>query len=100
MQAHRTKTTTLARTFLTICTLILGASLAFAGSQKISKDLERRAGSAQIDVIVQFNQLPTSAYHEKVLSRGGTVKRVYSEFRGAAYTISSSALEDLAADPD
>jgi len=100
MQAHRTKTTTLVRTFLTICTLILGANLVFAGSHKISKDLEGNTGSGMVDVIVQFKQLPTAAHHEKVLSRGGTIKKRYSEFRGAAYTMPASALDDLAADPD
>ena len=100
MSSNRSRTKTLVRTFLTVCTLILGSSLAFAGSQKTSKDLEGSTGSAQVDVIVQFNQLPNSAYHEKILSRGGSIKRTYSTFKGAAYRMPASALADLASDPD
>jgi hypothetical protein len=39
---------------LMVCTLILSASLAFAGSPKMSKDLDGKRPSEQVDVIVQF----------------------------------------------
>ena len=85
---------------LILCTLILGASLAFAGPPKISPDLQSSNVSGQVDVIVQFNQVPNADYHQKVLRRGGTLKRQYTQFKGGAYTMPASALADLADDPD
>jgi len=86
-------------TILTMCALTLSASLAFAGSNKISKDQTGKT-SGQVDVIVQFKQAPTAYHHEKVLSRGGKIKRELGRFKGGAYTMPASALEDLANDPD
>jgi len=106
-------------TILTMCALTLSASLAFAGSNKISKDQTGKTSgqvdgiashkiskdlvgkaSGQVDVIVQFKQAPTAYHHEKVLSRGGKIKRELGRFKGGAYTMPASALEDLANDPD
>ena len=70
--SERTKTRSAmwGKIFLTACALILGASLAFAGPHKMSKDLEGKKASDQVNVIVQFNQVPTAFHHKKVLSRG------------------------------
>ena len=88
------------RSFLTFCVLILTATLAFAGSHnKISKDLASKTGSDQIDVIVQFNQVPTAAHHKLILDRGGKIKRELGHFKGGAYTISAAKLADLAKEP-
>lgn len=88
------------RAFLTVFAMILSASLAFAGSSKLSQDLMGQNGSAPVDVIVQFNQVPLAAYHQKVLSRGGTLKQELGQFKGAAYTMPATALAELASDPD
>jgi hypothetical protein len=40
--------------------------MAFAGSLKISKDLEGIGPSEQIDVIVQFNNAPTGKQFQRV----------------------------------
>ncbi|MGA2674154.1 MAG: S8 family peptidase [Terracidiphilus sp.] len=88
------------RTIATLCALIVSASLAFAGSPKLSKDLVGKQALDRVDVIVQFNQVPTARHHEKVLSRGGAIKRELGRFKGAAYTMPGSALADLAADPE
>jgi hypothetical protein len=58
------------RTLLAMCAVILNASLAFAGSPKMAKDLEGKRPSDQVDVIVQFKQTPTAKHHQKVLKRG------------------------------
>jgi len=100
MQFKRNQKILLGRVSLTVCTLILGASVAFAGSRKISPDLEGINVSGQVDVIVQFSQAPSEDYHQKVFRRGGTLKRSFERFKGGAYTMPASALEDLAADPD
>ena len=86
--------------FLMLCTVILTASLAFAGSPKMSKDLEGKNAFDQVDVIVQFTQAPTARHHQKVLSRGGKINRELGLVKSGAYTMPTSALEDLANDPD
>jgi len=88
------------RTSLMVFALTLSASLAFAGPNKLSKDLQEQSGSKQVDVIVQFNHAPTAAFLQNVVSRGGTIKQNLGRFKGAVYTVSSSSLADLAADPD
>ncbi len=83
-----------------MCAAILSAGTAFADSAKISKDLGGKNGADQVDVIVQFNQAPTARYHQKVLSRGGKLRRELGLVKGGAYSLPASALADLAADPD
>jgi serine protease AprX len=100
MIRERTKSAVWGRTCLILCAAILSASLAFAGAPKISKDLAGKYASGKVDVIVQFNQIATAEHHQKVLSRGGAIKRELGAFKGAAYTMPASALEDLANDPD
>jgi serine protease AprX len=51
-------------------------------------------------VIVQFRQVPTARHHQKVLDRGGKLRRELGRFRGAAYSMPASALASLAADPE
>ena len=89
-----------ARTSLTVCAVILLASLAFAGSLKMSKDLEGKNASDPIDVIVQFTQAPTAKHHQKVLDRGGKLNLELGLVKAGAYSLPASALADLAADPD
>lgn len=92
------------RTFLTMCALILSASLAFAGPHnshnKMSKDLQAKNSAGLVNVIVQFNQVPTARHHQKVLNRGGKLNRVLGRFKGAAYRMPASMVADLANDPE
>jgi serine protease AprX len=83
-----------------LCALILTASLAFAGSPKMSKDLEGKNASDQVNVIVQFTQAPTAKHHQKVMNKGGKFKQELGLVNGGAYSVPASALADLAADPD
>jgi len=85
---------------LMFCAVLLSASLAFAGSRKMSKDLEVTNASDQVDVIVQFTQVPTARHHQKVLNRGGKLRQELGLVMGGAYSLPASALADLAADPD
>ena len=80
---------------LTLCTLILSASLAFAGSPKMSKDLEGNNAADSVDVIVQFTQTPTAKHHQKVTDKGGTLKGELGLVKGGAYSVPASALADL-----
>jgi serine protease AprX len=100
MKRNQCKSAMWGRTFLTVCALILSASLAFAGTHKMSKDLEGKKSSDMVNVIVQFNQVPSTRHHQKVLNRGGKLKRQLGHFRGAAYAIPASQLASLANDPE
>lgn len=66
----------------------------------MSKDLEGKKASDQVDVIVQFTQTPTASHHQKVLSRGETLKHELGLVKSGAYSMPASALADLAADPE
>ena len=88
------------RTSLTVCAVILTASLASAGSPKMAKDLEGKKGSEPVDVIVQFTQSPTARHHQKVLSKGGTLKNALGLVNGGSYSVPASGLAALAADPE
>lgn len=77
---------------------ILCAGLAHAASAKISRDLNT-AAAGNVDVIVQYDQVPTAAHHQKVYSRGGKMKRDLLQFKGGAYTMPASQVESLASDP-
>ena len=80
--------------------LIATAGLIPAADTKIAPDLMRQA-EGNADVIVQYSVAPTASHHEKVLRRGGVLKADLSGIiKAAAYSIPTSALADLADDPD
>jgi hypothetical protein len=99
MKCKNTKSATWGKKVLVALTLILSANLAFAGPRKMSKDLESKT-SGKVDVIVQFNHVPNANDHQRVANHGGKIKRELGRFKGGAYTMPASALEDLANDPD
>src|ERR1035441_7240118 len=101
MNLTRTRSAMWGRAFLTMCALILSLTLSpFAGQHRMSKDLEERKPTDQVDVIVQIKEVPTANHHQRLKNRGGMLKRDLGQFRGASYTGPASALADLADDPD
>lgn len=86
--------------FLMLSAVILSAGFAFAGSPKMSKDLEGRNTSDLVDVIVQFRQTPTQTHFSKLQARGGLLKRQLGLVKGGSFRLPASALKDLANDPD
>jgi serine protease AprX len=80
--------------------VILGASLAFAGPQKISKDLQK--SSAQwVNVIVQYRVPLSQAHVAKVVARGGGfIQQNLPLINSVALTVESSSLAALASNPD
>ncbi len=88
------------RKLLLVAAVILSASLAFAGSPKMAKDLKGKRPSDQVDVIIQFTQAPTARHHQKVLSKGGRLNKVLGIVKAGWYSVPASALAALAADPD
>jgi len=85
---------------LMMCAVILSSSLVFAGSPKMSKDLEGKNPSDLVDVIVQFKQAPSQMHFSKVQGRGGLLKRQLGLVKGGAFRLPASALKELANDPD
>ena len=82
----------------------LGISCAVAQNPfwnpKLSVDLAAGDGQAQSKIIVQWKQKPTEVQHQKVLSRGGTLNRSFSNVSSAAYSLPSSELSALANDAE
>jgi len=101
------RTTTWGRriVLLTLITL-LAAGLSLAdGKHKVSKDLDALKGAnanngATVDVIIQFNQTPTAAHHQKVQAGGGVLKTKLDFIKGAHYSVPVELLDALADDPD
>src|ERR1700752_5147167 len=83
---------------------LLAAGLSFAdGKHKVSKDLDAlKSGhnGATVDVIIQFNETPTAAHHQKVRNKGGVLKTKLDFIKGAHYSVPVDALDALANDPD
>src|SRR6266446_2182322 len=99
------KTTTWgARLALFALITLLAAGLSLAdGKHKVSKDLDALKGGhdgATVDVIIQFNQTPTDAHHQKVQNKGGVLKTKLDVIKGAHYSVPTGSLEDLEKDPD
>jgi len=83
--------------------LAAGTSLADGKKHKLSKELDAVKGGhngATVDVIIQFNQTPTAAHHQKVQNKGGALKTKLDVIKGAHYSVPADSLKDLEKDPD
>src|SRR6266581_2917672 len=85
--------------------ILLTAGLSFADGKKhkLSKDVEDlKSGpsATTVDVIIQFNQTPTAAHHQKVQNKGGVLKTKLDFIKAAHYSVPVEALDALADDPD
>jgi serine protease AprX len=83
-----------------IAIFLFAANLAFARQPKISTELERLDPNTDVDVIVQFNRVPTERHHRKVLSLGGTLRNRLDIVRAGAYSIPALSIGSLADDPE
>ena len=81
-------------------TIILAASLAFAGKPKIAKDLRGVDPNSNVDVIVQFNQTLQEKHIDKMKKKGGCEKARHAVINAATFTLSAKALAELEHDPD
>ncbi|HUV97547.1 MAG TPA: S8 family serine peptidase, partial [Acidobacteriaceae bacterium] len=100
MKRKQGKSAMWGKTFLTACLLFLTASAAFAGPRKMSRDLENRKSSDQVNVIVQFKHEPAAGHMRKSIRGRGRLLNELRLVRSGRYTVSASALADIAADPD
>src|SRR6266704_3619875 len=79
--------------------LVAGLCLADGKKHKLSNDLDALKGShsgATVDVIIQFNQTPTDAHHQKVQNKGGVLKTKLDFIKGAHYSVHVESLDGLA----
>jgi hypothetical protein len=67
--------------------------------QKLSPDLESRVVRGRLNVIIQYDHAPGVAEHRMVEQHGGVFYRDLSGVRSGAYSVSSSELASIAADP-
>lgn len=64
-------------------------------TQKISPELPSPSSESSIDVIVQFNQVPTDKHYDKVRARGGNLKAPPGLINGAQFSSLRGAVKDL-----
>jgi len=85
---------------LPVLALILFNCAAFAASPRLSSDIATKGQSDLVDVIVQYRSAPTPQLYQKVLQRGGVLRQELASIRGAAFSVSASALAQLESDPN
>src|SRR5260370_25918840 len=86
-----------------ITLLAAGLCLADGKKNKLSNDLDAlKAGhnGTTVDVIIQFNQTPTDAHHQKVQNKGGVLKTKLDFIKAAHYSVPVDSLHALADAPD
>jgi serine protease AprX len=81
--------------------LLLSGVAAFAEHHgKIAADKFPVQRDGTVDVIIQFNQTPTDAHHQKVQNKGGVLKTKLDSIKGAHYSVPVESLNALADEPD
>ena len=85
---------------VSISTLTLLVTSAFAQHPKIARGLETLDQNSVVDVIVQYTHVPTERHYHNVLAKGGALKNKLQVIKSGHYAIPVRALRDLAEDPD
>ena len=80
--------------------MLLAAGLVAAQPPRIATDLKASDATANVDVIVRFKVAPTEVHHQRIIQRGGALKREMGFIKSGAYSLPASRLAELAADPD
>src|SRR5437899_12456869 len=81
-----------------ITLLAAGLSLADGKKHRLSKDLDAVKGGhngTTVDVIIQFNQTPTDAHHQKKKKKGGIIKTNPDLIKDALYSVQSGYLMEF-----
>lgn len=91
---------TCARLLALVLFILLPFSFAFAGPEKIARDLQNADPNSTVDVIIQFKHFPTETDHQKVRAKGGVLKTQLDVVKGGVYSVPTEALTTLADDPD
>ncbi len=64
------------------CTLVVWVAMTCSGANKLAADLCHQNSNAALDVIVQFTSAPTGRHHEKIRSKGGTLRHDFDSGAG------------------
>ncbi len=83
-----------------VLTLAVGWSAQAAPAQKLSRELVNADAFSDVNIIIQWKTAPDASKHQKVIDRGGVLRKVHSFIKAGTYTLQASALNDLANDPD
>ena len=78
---------------MSIC---LGTAAWGAGNSKLSADLQGANVAADLDVIIQYKQTPTSEDDLNVTGKGGVVKSKFKTIKSGVYHVSSGTLSAIA----
>ena len=84
---------------LALWCLILGTTLGFAQSRKMSRDLRHQSGQ-WVNVIVQYRTPLNQAHFAGVIGNRGRLQQNFSVINGSAITVKRSALAALANNPN
>ena len=84
---------------LALCCLILGTTLGFAQSRKMSRDLRQQSGQ-WVNVIVQYRTPLNQAHLAGVIGNRGRLQQNFSVINGSAMTVKRSSLSALANNPN
>lgn len=85
---------------LAILVLMLVPTFALSQSVRMSHDLERFSGENAVDVIIQYNTVPSQTHFARVQSRGGSLTRDLHAMKAGAFRVPASRLAELANDPN
>ena len=69
-----------------------------AQNSKFSAELQNMSASAPVNVIVQYNHVPTAADHVRTRGANGVFRGHLPAVAGGAYTLSASSLNSVAND--
>ncbi len=100
MKALRFRSMTLRTPSLSVVLSICLSGACWGASEKLSPELRGANASPDLDVIIQYKQVPTNADHQTVAEKGGVMKRQFRYVRGGVYHVPSSALDDIAKAPE
>ena len=81
-------------------TLTVASTIVWAGGEKLSPELRQPKLATGVEVIVRYKVPPTEAHYRRVEGRGGKTLHRYGHINAGHFSISSSDLAALAADPD
>ena len=84
--------------WLPIAFIFAGAAFSQSPFNKVSSEVQNLDPNSTVNVIVQFDQVPTEAHHNKVRNRGGKLRRSMKLVKAGSYSVPVSALADLAND--
>ena len=84
----------------TILLFVLLAALPLTAAQagKIAADLKPQSGRT-VDVLIQFDGMPTAQHHQAILSKGGKLKASFAHLTAASYTVPADVVSDIAQIP-